>query len=249
MGRIGTRTARGWLLGAGTAAIAVGATTATAAAGGRPPTLSARSHAAGLAAVTYGQSIRLSGDERRTGSRTVELQADPFPFAAGFRTVAQERTHGKYAFTVTPEHATQYRAVVTGVSGATSRVVTVYVLARTVSSHCNLCILSNSPGAHVLVIKAQVRPDAGVGPFYFYYGQIDGSTAAPKNLPLVKVVSPEITPRDVAFTVSYVVHFPSGASRFRYTYCRRDNEAQDGWGLPGRHHCGDATVNTSEYLG
>ena len=248
MGRIGTRTAWGSLLGAGTAAVFVGAATVAAVAAGRAPTLSASSHTAGLPAVAYGESIRLSGHESHARRTTVLLQADPFPFGAGFRTVAREPAHGDYAFTVTPRRAIQYRVVVKGPGAATSRTLTVYVHARVVRASCNLCTNSNSSGAHRLVIKAALTP-GGVGPVYFYYGQVNGSSRAPKNLALVKVVPPHVTSRDVSFTVAYEVHFPSGPSRFRYTYCRRDNEAADGYGLPGHHHCGDPTVNANAYLG
>lgn len=248
MGRIGTRTVRASLLAAGITALAAGTGTAGGAAGSDPPTLSANKLAVGLPAVTYGQSVRLSGRERHAGPRTAVLQANPFPFTAGFKPIARERTHGAYAFTVRLSRATQYRVVVNGATGATSRALTVYVIPQGVTTYCNLCSLNNSSGAHMLMIKGLLRPDAGIGPVYFYYGQVNGPSA-PKSVALVKTVSPQITSGGDSFTVSYEVHFPSGPSRFRYTYCRQDNEALDGYGLPGHHHCGDARVNTSEYLG
>jgi hypothetical protein len=249
MGRIGTRSAWATLVGGVIAATGVGTAVGATVSGSQTTTLNASRHVAGSPAVTYGQSIKLSGHENHAGLRTVVLQADPFPFTTGFHNVARVRTHGAYAFTVKPSRASQYRVLVTGVPRPTSHVMTVYVLVRTVSSHCNLCSLANSAGLHVLVVRAKLQPTSGIGPIYFYYGQANGTTLAPSTLPLVKAVSPQVTSAGMSFSVSYRVRFPSGPSRFRYSFCRTDDEAHDGYGLPGHHHCGAATVTASEYLG
>lgn len=248
MGRIGTHAARATVLGAGIAAVAIAAANATAA-GSHPPTLSASKHVAGLPAVTYGQSIKLSGHESNAGTKTIVLQANAFPFTSSFHTVGQEQTHGTYSFTERPNRATQYRTYVKGTSGSTSQVVTVYVLEQGMTTSCNLCGFHNSPGAHVLVLSGRFRPVGGRGPFYFYYGQANGSTVPPHTLRLVKTVAAQVGSGSVSFNVSYHVDFPSGPFRFQYVTCRQDNEAHDGFGLPGHHHCGDPTVTTSEYTG
>lgn len=249
MGRTATRVTWAILLGAAVSPIGVVGGTGVASAGTAAPTLNASKHIAGLPAVPYGHSIKLSGRERDAGLRTVVLESNGFPYAAGFQKIAQEQTHGTYAFTVKPSRASQYRVLVKGATGQTSHVVTVYVATQGVTTQCNLCRLSNSPGAHVLVVTGQLKPSSGTGPVYFYYAQANGSSVAPSTLNLVKTVSPQVTTGGVSFSVSYHVQFPSGPSRFRYSYCRQDDEAHDGFGLPGHHHCGDAMVTATEYLG
>jgi hypothetical protein len=223
---------------------------AGAASGASAPTLATGQHVAGLAAVTYGATIKLSGHESAGGSRPVALQADAFPFTGGFHTVASRVTTGPYSFTVKPSHATRYRAMV---GGRTSPVLTVYVLERRVSSSCNLCVFSDTSGTHTLVVSATLEappgPLAATGPEYFYYAQTN-STAPPSTLRLVKTVPLHVHGHRLSFKVVYTVHFPLGAFRFSYEACSRDAESADGVGLPGHHHCGDATIKRgAEYLG
>jgi hypothetical protein len=216
--------------------------TALAASG---PTLIASRHTAGLPAVTYGQSLRLSGHETLGGTSNVVLQTNPFPFAVGFHTVAHEQTKGAYAFASRPTKATRYRVLV---KSSRSPVVTVYVIPRPVSSSCNLCSGNNTSGKHTLVVGGVIKPAAGTGPVYFYYAQVN-STVPPTTLRLVKTVTPQVSGGKLSINIHYQVNFPTGSFRFRYEFCRRDDEAHDGFGLPGHHHCGDATIRVGQYLG
>ncbi len=235
--------------------VAVGAVAAATSASGattHAPTLNASARVAGLPAVTYTHSIVLSG-RATAGSRAVELQADPFPFKQGFRTVAERKTgrSGSYAFRVSPTHATRYRIRI-GTGGATSRVLTVYVLEKELVSSCNLCSAPAGPGRHTLKVRVVVEAPPGPigvkGPGYFYYGQLNG-TATPTTLTLRKTVPLATSHHDELLSASYSVTFPTGPSSFAWGMCYRDAEAKDGYGLPGHHHCGDQTIRRGAYLG
>ncbi len=80
---------------------------------------------AGLPAVTFGKTIKLSGHESLGGTQSVSLQDEVWPFTSGFQTVQMASSGGSYSFVVAPEHATRYRVMV---GSQMSRVVTVYVL-------------------------------------------------------------------------------------------------------------------------
>lgn len=208
--------------------VAVGASRATS------PTLSATKHVAGLPAVAYGTSIKLYGHESQGVPRSFVLQAQTFPFARPFATIARGNTVGSYLIAVEPTHATRYRV---RVGTATSRVLTVYVLGRRLTSSCNLCRHS-TPGTHTLIVDGSVLQPPGStalrGPGYFYYGQANGSSVPPSSLHLVKTAPFEIRAQVLSFTVSYPVHFPSGEPfRFNFVYCVRDAESKDGINLPG----------------
>jgi hypothetical protein len=227
------------------------AVSAAAASGTTSPTLTASAHVAGVPAVVYGNSMKLSGHESAAGSQTVILQDEAWPFSGGYVNAASSKTTGSYSFTIAPAHATRYRVMV---GTATSPVVTVYVLKAVLSNSCNLCSIHNTAGTHTLVVKETFQEPPGTvavnGPVYFYYGQTNGSTAKPGTLSMVTTVPLHKRGSRLSFTVSYTVRFPKGqAFEFLYNACYRDRESMDGVGLPGHHHCGDNTVKADAYLG
>src|SRR5206468_12718621 len=82
---------------AGAAAITAAVAGTSIAASGASPTLQASNHVAGLPAVVYGSSIRLSGRANLTGSRTFSVQAEAWPFKSGFTTISSGKTTGDYS--------------------------------------------------------------------------------------------------------------------------------------------------------
>jgi hypothetical protein len=234
-------------------AVGIGAivlTVTTVALGASGPTLTAGERVAGLPAVVYGNSVTLSGRESFGGSRSFVLQVQVFPFTSPFHTVARGKTTGSYSIAVKPAHASRYRVKV---GSATTSVLTVYVLGRPLDTICNLCQQSNSPGTHTLIVTSDVLnppgPVAIRGPWYFYYGQVNGRVP-PRTLRLVKRAPLIIHGQDFSSSVTYRVRFPAGKPfTFNFTACLKDVESEDGIGLPGHHHCGDASVRLGEYLG
>jgi hypothetical protein len=242
-----------------TLALAVAVTGTTAAVAGnsiaatdRGATLVASKHVAGLPAVVYGSSIRLSGHETLTGSRSVSLQAKAWPFKNGYRTIRSGKTTGNYSFVVSPSHATRYRVLIA--NGPTSPVRTVYVLDQPLSLSCNLCRDSNTPGTNTLVITGRFRtppgPSGNKGPVYLYYA-LNSSSVTPTAVNRVASAPRQFSGNSFSFTVSYTVQFPSIPTfRFAEVSCWKDSEAASGVGLPGHHGCGDATVSRlAPYLG
>lgn len=217
------------------------------------PTLSVSKHVAGLPAVVWGRSIRLFGHESLRGSQKYVLQAAAFPFTSGFHTVATGTTTGNYSISVRPSHATRYRVVV---GGSTSRVATVYVLDRGLKLGCNLCSRGHHPGfgAYTLIIRARIEippgPFAAPGPIYLYYAQVRG-VHRPRTMRLVNTAPPQISGHSLSYTVKHRLYFARPSTyRWIWLACQRDHESMDGLGLPGHHHCGNATINgRSRYLG
>lgn len=236
---------------AGVAAMTVAAAGTSIAASDPSATLLPAKHVAGLPAVVYGSSIRLSGHENLSGSRTYTVQAEAWPFKSGFTTIKSGKTTGDYSFLVTPSHATRYRVAIA--NGPTSRTLTVYVLVKRLSMSCNLCHNTNTSGSHTLVVTARFRrppgPAGSKGPVYLYYA-LNPSTVTPNSLNRVATAPRHFSGNTFSFSVSYTVQFPSSAFRFGEAFCWKDNEAASGVGLPGRHSCGNATVNRLQtYIG
>jgi mono/diheme cytochrome c family protein len=215
-------------------------------------TLVASKHVAGLSAVVYGSSIRLSGHETLGGSRSFSVQAQAWPFNSGYTTIKSGKTTGNYSFSVSPSHATRYRVLIA--SGPKSPVLTVYVLDQRLSVNCNLCHGSNGPGAQTLVVTGRFRTPPGTagneGPVYLYYA-LNSSTVTPTAVNRVASAPREFSGNTFSFTVRYSAQFPNTPTfRFAEVFCWKYNEAASGVGLPGHHGCGDATVNRlSPYLG
>jgi hypothetical protein len=238
-------------LAAGVAAITAAVAGTSIAAGGASATLQAGNHVAGLPAVVYGSSVRLSGHANLTGSRAFSVQAETWPFKNGFTTISSGQTTGDYSFRVHPSRATRYRVVIA--NGPTSSVLTVYVLDKRLSMSCNLCHNTNTPGSHTLVVTGRFRTPPGPtnkkGPVYLYYA-LNPSTVTPNNLKRVVTAPRNFSGNTFSFSVSYTVQFPNSTFRFGESFCWRYNEAATGVGLPGHHGCGDATVNRlTRYVG
>jgi hypothetical protein len=237
-------------LAAGVAAITAAVAGTSIAASGAGATLVANKHVAGLPAVVYGSSIRLSGHENLAGSRTFTVQAEAWPFKSGFTTITSGKTSGDYSFVVSPTHATRYRVLIA--NGPTSRVLTAYVLEKRLSLSCSLCRNSNTAGTHTLVIKGRFQrppgPAGNKGPVYLYYA-LNPSSVTPTSLNLVANAPRRFAGNTFSFTASYNVQFPNSTFRFGEAVCWKESEGASGVGLPGRHGCGNATVNRLHYLG
>ena len=233
------------------AAITAAVAGTSIAASGPSATLTANKRVAGLPAVVYGSSVRLSGHENLTGSKTFDVQAETWPFKSGFRTIKSGTTSGNYSVTVTPSHATKYRVVIE--NGPTSHGLTVYVLDQRTSMNCNLCHLTNSPGTHKLTVTARFRrppgPTGSKGPVYLYYA-LNQSSTTPDTLNQVATAPRHFSGDTFSFSVSYTVQFPNATFRFGEAFCWKDDEARSGVGLPGHHGCGNATINRLQrYIG
>src|SRR5436305_13231575 len=109
---LAARAARIVGLAVGVAAITAAVAGTSLGASGPSATLAASNHVAGLPAVVYGSSIRLSGHENLTGSRTFTVQAEVWPFNSGFTTIRSGTTNGDYSVVVTPSHAPRYRVLI-----------------------------------------------------------------------------------------------------------------------------------------
>lgn len=236
-------------LAAGLATVAA-AVASTSTAAGAGATLAANKHVAGLPAVVYGSSVRLSGHENLAGSRTFTVQAEAWPFKSGFTTITSGKTSGDYSVVVTPSHATRYRVLIA--NGPTTPVVTVYVLDKRLNLSCNLCHNSNTPGSHTLTISGRFRrppgPAGNQGPVYLYYA-LNASGVTPTVLNMVANAPRHFAGNTFSFTVSYTVQFPNSTFRFGEAVCWKDSEGASGVGLPGHHGCGNGKVNRLHYLG
>src|SRR5947208_8241180 len=156
--RVSIPAARILALASGVAAITAAVAGTSLAASGPSATLVASKHVAGLPAVVYGSSVRLSGHETLSGSRSFSVQARAWPFKTGFTTITSGNTSGDYSFVVSPSHATKYRVLIA--NGPTSQVLTVYVLDKRLSLNCNLCHGGNTPGSPTLTVTASFRRPA-----------------------------------------------------------------------------------------
>jgi hypothetical protein len=232
------------------AAITAFAAGTSIAASGPSASLVASKHVAGLPAVVYGSSIRLSGHETLSGSRSFSVQAQSWPFKTGFATITSGKTTGDYSFLVSPSHATRFRVLIA--NGPTSPVLTVYVLDKRLSLNCNLCHGGNTPGTHTLTVTASFRrppgPAGNKGPAYLYY-TLNSSSVTPAILSQVASAPRHFVGNTFSLSVSHTVQFPNSTFRFGEAFCWKDNEAASGVGLPGHHGCGDAKVNRLHYLG
>lgn len=251
--RVSTPAVRTLALAAAVAAITGAVAGASLAATDPSATLVANNHVAGLPAVFYGSSIRLTGHESLSGSRPYSLQAQVWPFKTAYTTIRSGTTTGDYSFLVSPSHATRYRVVMA--NGPTSEVRTVYVLDKRLSMSCNLCSpKKNTPGTYTLVVTGRFRTPPGPadnkGPVYLYYA-LNSSSVTPSNLNLVANVPRHFSGNTFSFTVSYTVQFPNTPSfQFGEAFCWKYSEGATGVGLPGRHGCGNARVNRlAPYLG
>jgi hypothetical protein len=210
-------------------------------------------------------SGRLSTGAR---GRKLLLQRSVWPFTSQFRTVASKRTRGqgKYRFRVGPQIATRYRVVLASNQTVRSRRLTVYVKPFVLASRCTIggrsCSrsLTLSRGRHRLAIAERMQWPAlayaheSAKSVYWYYGQRNGSERLPRSLSLKRVnhQQPLSTPQTARWRFARYVRVPSGAWTFRVVSCTRDTYHVDGFGLPGRHHCGASKITLRQsrhYLG
>ena len=88
---------------------------------------------------------------------------------------------------------------------------------------------------------------------YWYYGQRNGSTRAPRSLGLKRVNHQQpLASQTARWRFTRYIRVPSGAWTFRAVACTRDTYSTDGFGLPGRHHCGASSITLRQsrhYLG
>jgi hypothetical protein len=230
------------------AAVAAALAAGTAGASGPAPT-----QTASRTLITYGKSVTLTGHV--SGAGTVMLQANPFPFHGGFRTIATRHAGpgGDYSFEARPSHANRYRVVfLRGATVRRSAAMSVYVDDRVLALSCDLCMSANTSGPHTLTVHYEALAPPGKvavrGPVYFYYGLLDG-TSPPASVALVKRVALHRKGHTLSYTVTYAVDFPVTAFQFRVAACFRNAEKIDGVGLPGHQHCGDRTLTRRQYLG
>jgi hypothetical protein len=206
--------------------------------------------------VDYTRAAPISG-RLSTGEQGAEvvLQEDRFPFDR-FKRAGTTATgpNGKYSFRPKPTVGTRYRVVRAGTPSVRSRTITVYLnlLEKTVS--CNFCDqLPAGPGDFTFrwTVRNSYPPslDLASEPVYFYWGQRNGSNKLPSEVRLVKTLHPTgLGPGQYELKMTYPFHAPNSTYRIGLVYCSRDHFAKDGFGLPGHHRCGDATIPHPAYL-
>lgn len=192
----------------------------------------------------------------------VTLNASAFPFAAPVA-VAQGSTDagGSYRFKVKPLLNTRYTVALTGTPTVQSSTLTVYVVPHAVQKSCNLCaakrLTAGSSYTLRIVFTLRVPPGTfavvSTERHYFYYGQRTGSRP-PTRLRLVGTfVGTPISADTISVTTTHTIRIPKrGSFVFRSQSCAKDMASLDGLGLPGHHHCGDASVSRRQaftYLG
>lgn len=166
-----------------------------------------------------------------------------------------------YTFAVRPAVATSYEVAVspTAVSAPqTSGSQTVYVIPDVTVTGLK-CARPSCSGQ--LVITAQFPPSAfgkeSAKMLSVYRGlreSADSKPAEPDTLSLAGTaghVVQDATKSTVQYTVSYGFNIgPAEGYQWKINYCTPDTESADGFGLPGKHGCGQKTVRTdAPYLG
>jgi Protein kinase domain len=231
--------------------------------------------AAGDVYVEYQQgssaSAELSGEVKRaTKGEVAQLYARQFPYTRAPVPVGTVILHpsgstATYAFRVTPILATRYTVEVFGSSTAaaplaTSAGRTIYVATGGSYGNAQTCtrpVCHETLPVHVLVPASALSTEISK-PWYVYFNITlsDGKVPpAPKVLLLnaggARVTAPQRASAD-EFERTITLSFSVGndAYNWNWTSCNQDTEAQDGMGLPGRHGCGDPSVDVSAgYLG
>lgn len=202
--------------------------------------------------VEYTRSVALTG--RLASGRanvSVTLQARRFGQKA-FHDLARSATGtgGRYGFLAGPKLATSYRVTLTHRS-VKSRTVTVYVAPLVIATTCNFCVPSPPNGKHTLRVSFRYEVPASAFAVeaakrvYFYYGAAQGGPVSKESL--IRTVAQSARKHDqIDGKVSHRVDFGPGL-RFQYNLCTLDSESSDGMGLPGHHHCGDATLTRRQF--
>lgn len=195
----------------------------------------------------------LSGSVSGVAAGTaVTLQASAFPFTHGYSRLDRTTTasSGSFSFAVHPSKATRYRIAS---AGATSRVLTFYVLSRGKSLGQSLC----QPGAstcHASASYANWLP-ASVGPreaaqkLYFYLGITRGSHSIPTTLYRRTNFTVHIQRASTTKWVSnlhFTFYAGTGPWEVVWVTCTRQIESTDGFGLPVHTGCGSSSVPNNQ---
>lgn len=205
---------------------------------------------------------------RKPGTRVV-LEASRWPFQQGFRPVGKARTRrgGLVEFERRPSLATRYRVAVPG-RGIRSRWHPVYVLPGFTPARCTIsgngrsggCKNFNaSAGTYTLQISYDLLyPKSAyalesVKPFFFYYGQRNGSRRYPQVMALQEPTYPQLpgVPGSTHLEITRPIVLPGTDWRMYWTACSQTSEQLDGLGLPGApgsHGCGGPTTTVDRFL-
>ena len=215
-------------------------------------------------AEVYGQISKAANGE------VAQLYAQQFPFKNAPARVGSVILHpagttARYEFQVTPTLATRYRVDLFQSSTAstplaTSGVATIYVVRDGTSQSAQTCsrpVCRESLQVTIFVPPSALQIEMSK-PQYLYFNV----NLAPTNEPPVPqwlilgagnghVTAPRRISAD-EFSETITFSFPIGNDNYNWDsrWCRKDTEAEDGVGLPGRHGCGDERVlQSASYLG
>jgi hypothetical protein len=201
--------------------------------------------------VEFQHPVAIRGRAGSRSGQVISLEANRFPFDAGYTRIAWQRTgrDGGFRLHARPGHAVRYRVVA---GSAASRVVPIFVEPAVSHRRCNLCGASSRAGARTLRLsfRLQYPDDAFATEFrkrvYFYYGQRNGSSKPPATLHLAETVGQRsIGGNRTAVTIRHGVRLPH-RYRFAVVACLRTSMGTDGIGLPGApgsHGCGDSLIS------
>lgn len=205
-----------------------------------------------------------------TDGEVAELFAQQFPFRqapAEAGSVILHTTGGtaSYEFQVAPSLATRYQVKLFQNSTATtpfatSAVATIYVTLGGSAANPTTC---GRPVCHESLLLINYVPPAALptemAKAWYPYFAVD---LAPSKVPpgpqwlLLDAgdghvtASHRVSADEFTATVTYTFRIGSDAYSWNWTACTTDTEAQDGFGLPGHHGCGDKRVLASAaYLG
>ncbi|MEA2128812.1 MAG: hypothetical protein QOJ85_1703 [Solirubrobacteraceae bacterium] len=211
----------------------------------------------------FTQAITISGRVANHKSGIpVTLHATMFPYGT-YRTIAQTSTRGGgyYRFRTRSDLATRYVTSLSTRSAERSGILTVYTSSHTSVFQCNLCrhvSLTGPTRARTLRISYLTRYPAEVyhgeyaKPVYFYYGQRNDLGRPPPRLRLIKTITRLPIGNNVArVDITHRIFFTRQYT-FEAAICTKDTQPINGFGLPGRHHCGQRTITYRQaqgYLG
>jgi hypothetical protein len=226
------------------------------AAGAGTPSISLSTSAprvVGYDATDFTSSFTLSGrlSTGRAGVRVV-LEGSEFPFSGGFHALRQARTtrHGAFQFKTQIAIATRFRVGLASAPSVASPTVAVYALRHSVRLVCKPCGTTFGSPIHrtfTYQVPAGIAAQEASQPVYVYFLMVRGN-APPSRLPLVGTTQQRIIgPGRISYTYAVDAVPPradSTGSQFtwRIRACTRDDEASTGFGLPGRHQCGNPMV-------
>jgi len=213
----------------------------------------------GLVWATAGMKAQISGatGDGQAGT-AVQLEATTFPFKSKPATLGQTQTAagGMYSFTVKPTLATRYFVELVSDTSSQSPVATVYVSPNWrshTSGRCGGGFTCRLRFSSTVVYPAAVAKREGAKRVYYYFGVRYGSQTTPPSRVRLVETGPQHH-RGHLYRESFSVTFPTArAYYYEWEDCTKDDEAKDGIGLPGHHHCGGRSITHAElqqgYLG